>query len=91
MHVTQKELNQSKNSSKNHTDVQDIIKLFLRMYWTRSTNYVQGACGVKQAAIDWGYNEQDVINAFNEVCFSFCEFLKSIFQSYISRTLTKVQ
>ena len=37
------------------------------MYWSRGTNYAEGACGVKQAAVDWGYNEQDVINAFNGV------------------------
>ena len=38
-----------------------------RHYWTTSTNYVDGACGVINAADDLGYNVYDTINAFQEV------------------------
>ena len=35
-----------------------------RDYWTASTNFNQGACGVQRAASDMGCNVQDVISAF---------------------------
>lgn len=38
-----------------------------QIYWTQSTNYNQGGCGVAKAAVDLGYNAQDVIAAFNVV------------------------
>ncbi len=36
-------------------------------YWTPSTNFVQGAEGVRDAAIALGYNVNDVVNAFAAV------------------------
>ncbi|WP_299011391.1 M4 family metallopeptidase [uncultured Shewanella sp.] len=36
-------------------------------YWTTNTNFIDGACGVINAANDRGYSFIDVINAFNEV------------------------
>ncbi len=38
-----------------------------RDYWTGSTNFNQGACGVQRAAADMGLNVQNVINAFSQV------------------------
>jgi Zn-dependent metalloprotease len=37
------------------------------LYWTPSTNFSQGVCGVQRAAQDYGYNVADVIAAFNSV------------------------
>lgn len=36
-------------------------------YWTASTNFVQGAEGVMNAAVDYGYTCQDVVSAFAQV------------------------
>jgi pseudolysin len=36
-------------------------------YWTSNTSFEQGACGVIQAAKDYGYDTATVINAFNKV------------------------
>jgi len=38
-----------------------------RFYWTPSTNYIEGACGVIHAADDLAYNVTDVISAFEQV------------------------
>ena len=38
-----------------------------RDYWTASTSYNQGACGVQQAAADLGFNVQNVVSAFSAV------------------------
>ncbi len=38
-----------------------------QLYWTATSNYEQGACGVKNATADAGYSTQDVIDAFNTV------------------------
>ena len=38
-----------------------------RNYWLILSNYVDGACGVINAADDLGYNVYDAINAFQEV------------------------
>jgi vibriolysin len=38
-----------------------------RDYWTASTNYNQGACGVETAATDLGYTKADVTAAFTGV------------------------
>ena len=38
-----------------------------RDYWTASTDFNQGACGVQRAASDMGMDVQDVINAFSRV------------------------
>ena len=38
-----------------------------RNYWTPSTNFVEGACGVINAADDLGYEILDVIDAFEQV------------------------
>src|SRR3546814_252245 len=38
-----------------------------RDYWTASTDFDQGACGVEQAATDLGFSEADVASAFSSV------------------------
>ena len=38
-----------------------------RNYWTSSTNFNQGACGMRDAATDLGYSVTDVTDAFNTV------------------------
>lgn len=38
-----------------------------RDYWTSSTDFNQGACGVQRAASDMGLNVQSVVNAFSQV------------------------
>ncbi|MGV8931857.1 MAG: M4 family metallopeptidase [Luteimonas sp.] len=38
-----------------------------RDYWTASTNYNQGACGVQRAAGDYGYSVADAVSAFSSV------------------------
>jgi Zn-dependent metalloprotease len=51
-------------------DTRKAFHVFLaanRDYWTPSTNFVQGAQGVVDAADDLGYPTQDVVNAFAAV------------------------
>jgi Zn-dependent metalloprotease len=36
-------------------------------YWTPSTTFIQGAEGAMNAAVDYGYSCQDVVNAFAQV------------------------
>ncbi len=43
------------------------VHFVFRLYWSRSSDFADGACGAKSSAADLGYDEQDVINAFNEV------------------------
>lgn len=38
-----------------------------QLYWTRTSDYDNAACGVKQATDDAGYSSDDVINAFTQV------------------------
>jgi pseudolysin/vibriolysin len=38
-----------------------------KSYWTATSNFNSGACGVESAATDLGYNANDVITAFNGV------------------------
>ncbi|OOE82152.1 hemagglutinin [Salinivibrio sp. PR6] len=38
-----------------------------QLYWTASSTFDQGACGVVKATQDLAYNAQDVIDAFNTV------------------------
>lgn len=38
-----------------------------RLYWTASSTFNQGACGVQQAASNRGYNATDVASAFSAV------------------------
>ena len=48
-------------------DTQKAFKAFARanqLYWTASTNFIQGSCGVETAATDLGYNVADVSAAF---------------------------
>ncbi len=37
------------------------------LYWTATTTFNSGACGVRSAAIDYGYSTTDVANAFTAV------------------------
>ncbi len=51
-------------------DVRKAFEVMVRanqLYWGAATNFNQGACGVKQAATDAGYNANDVIAAFDTV------------------------
>ena len=51
-------------------DVPKAFKVMARanaLYWTASTNFNQGACGVETAAQDLGFNKADVTAAFSGV------------------------
>jgi vibriolysin len=37
------------------------------MYWTATSTFNSGACGVENSAIDYGYSSTDVAAAFNTV------------------------
>jgi Zn-dependent metalloprotease len=56
-------------------------------YWTPSTNFQQGAEGVRYAALDYGYSSTDVVNAFTEVGICIPE---EIFVSDITQTIIKI-
>ena len=45
----------------------DVFVLANQSYWGMSTNFDQGACGVKLAAADLSYSEADVVAAFDVV------------------------
>jgi len=38
-----------------------------KMYWSATSTFNQGACGVQQAAADYGYSVADVTAAFSAV------------------------
>jgi vibriolysin len=51
-------------------NTQNAFKVFARandLYWTASTNFNQGACGVQTAATDLGFTVADVTAAFTSV------------------------
>ncbi|PWK87529.1 M4 family metallopeptidase [Fulvimonas soli] len=51
-------------------DVKKAFQVFAlanKTYWTATSNFNSGACGVESAADDLGYNKNDVITAFNGV------------------------
>jgi hypothetical protein len=51
-------------------DVKRAFQVFAlgnKSYWTATTTYNSGACGVESAATDLGYNKNDVITAFTGV------------------------
>lgn len=51
-------------------NTQRAFQVFARandLYWTPSTNFNQGACGVQTAAQDYGFNVSDVSSAFASV------------------------
>ncbi|WP_244237306.1 M4 family metallopeptidase [Corallococcus llansteffanensis] len=51
-------------------NTQRAFQVFARandLYWTPSTDFNQGACGVQTAAQDYGYNVSDVASAFSAV------------------------
>ncbi|WP_158657782.1 M4 family metallopeptidase [Agarilytica rhodophyticola] len=51
-------------------DVKKAFTVFARAnqnYWTESTDFDDGACGVQSAAADAGYSTEDVTTAFNTV------------------------
>lgn len=56
-----------------HREGWDVKKAFLAMatanrnYWTPSSTFESGACGVMTAALDLGYPVEDVVIAFDEV------------------------
>lgn len=57
-------------ATKSGWDVPKAFKVFARandLYWTSSTNYNQGACGMRTAATDLGYSTADVASAFSVV------------------------
>ena len=45
----------------------EVMVVANQMYWTASSTYKQGACGVEKAAADKGYNVDDVKAAFLKV------------------------
>jgi len=45
----------------------EVMVIANRMYWTKSSTYKQGACGVEKAAADKGYSVDDVKAAFSKV------------------------
>src|SRR5690606_31380295 len=54
-------------ASKSGWNTQKAFQTFARAnrdYWTASTDFDQGACGVEQAASDLGFSEADVTSAF---------------------------
>ena len=44
-----------------------VFQLANKSYWTATSTFNSGACGVESAADDMGYNKNDVITAFNGV------------------------
>jgi pseudolysin/vibriolysin len=44
-----------------------VFQLANKSYWTATATFNSGACGVESAATDLGFNQTDVINAFNGV------------------------
>jgi vibriolysin len=57
-------------ATKSGWDVPKAFKVFARandLYWTSSTNFNQGACGMRTAATDLGYSTADVASAFSSV------------------------
>ncbi|SEJ09912.1 M4 family metallopeptidase [Frateuria terrea] len=44
-----------------------VFQLANKSYWTATTDFNNGACGVESAATDLGYTKNDVITAFNGV------------------------
>jgi vibriolysin len=45
----------------------DVFVRANQMYWTPTSNYNQAACGVVNAASDYGYSISDVESAFSAV------------------------
>ena len=57
-------------ANKTGWDTKEAFQAFARAnrdYWTPSTDFDQGACGVEQAAGDLGFSEADVASAFASV------------------------
>ncbi|MCO7223878.1 M4 family metallopeptidase [Pleionea sp. CnH1-48] len=57
-------------ASSNNWNVRKAFEIFARAnqnYWTSSTNFVEGACGVLDATSDLGYDAATVVDAFNQV------------------------
>ncbi|KJR39930.1 hemagglutinin [Vibrio navarrensis] len=45
----------------------EVFTLANQLYWTASSTFDAGACGVAKAAGDMGYSVNDVVDAFNQV------------------------
>ncbi|WP_299492492.1 M4 family metallopeptidase [uncultured Shewanella sp.] len=45
----------------------EVMLLANQIYWTADSHFWDGACGVKNAAFDLGYNVEDIEHAFNAV------------------------
>ncbi|WP_283106883.1 M4 family metallopeptidase [Shewanella surugensis] len=50
----------------------EVMLLANQIYWTADSHFWDGACGVKNAAFDLGYNAEDIINAFHAVGVEAC-------------------
>jgi len=51
-------------------DTRKAFDIFVRanqVYWSQSTDYIDGACGALNAAADLGYTQSDVVTAFSTV------------------------
>lgn len=57
-------------ATKSQWNTRKAFEVFFRankMYWTATSTFNQGACGVQQAAADYGYSVADVTAAFSAV------------------------
>jgi vibriolysin len=57
----------AKSSNWNTHKAFEVFERANAMYWTATATYNSGACGVENAADDYGYSRSDVVAAFNAV------------------------
>jgi Zn-dependent metalloprotease len=57
----------AKTSSWNTRKAFEVFERANAMYWTATATFNSGACGVENAADDYGYSRSDVVAAFNAV------------------------
>ncbi|GAA4804451.1 M4 family metallopeptidase [Lysobacter hankyongensis] len=72
-------------------NTQRAFQVFARandLYWTASTNFNQGACGVQTAAQDYGYSVSDVSAAFDVVGVNCGGVIKLFEQTDVSGKVT---
>jgi Zn-dependent metalloprotease len=57
----------AKSSNWNTRKAFEVFERANALYWTATATYNSGACGVENAADDYGYSRSDVVAAFNAV------------------------
>jgi Zn-dependent metalloprotease len=57
----------AKSSNWNTKKAFEVFAHANEMYWTATSTYNSGACGVENSADDYGYSRSDVVAAFNAV------------------------